>query len=367
MFPVDLQGKISGISTEVFEGAGPAFRVQHMDRTGHLRSLLAGEQGKVQIGDAPPCAKLISEVRQDPAVPESHGVMKGKAGIIGTGDDGAGRPYPLGPKQLEQRPVEPGPHSGAPAVPANIDGRLHCPAEGAPLAKLVSISVAEDLFVRFRQQIGIKYTTAAKSGFITALYVIFVPIISLIIFRKKQPLRLWVSVALCLLGLYLLCARGGLKGFSAGDILTLACAVLFAGQILTVSFFVKKVGAVRLTFLQFAVCAIISTAVMVIFSGPSIGQIYKALPALIYVGVMSSAVGYSLQAIGQKGLNPAVASLAMCMESVFSLIGGIFILGQLPSVRETCGCILMFVAIVIAEVGFPLPRKERKNGSGKTD
>lgn len=217
------------------------------------------------------------------------------------------------------------------------------------------------------QQIGIKYTTAAKSGFITALYVIFVPIISLIIFRKKQPLRLWVSVALCLLGLYLLCARGGLKGFSAGDILTLACAVLFAGQILTVSFFVKKVGAVRLTFLQFAVCAIISTAVMVIFSGPSIGQIYKALPALIYVGVMSSAVGYSLQAIGQKGLNPAVASLAMCMESVFSLIGGIFILGQLPSVRETCGCILMFVAIVIAEVGFPLPRKERKNGSGKTD
>lgn len=207
------------------------------------------------------------------------------------------------------------------------------------------------------QQIGIAYTTAAKSGFITALYVIFVPIFSLIMFRKKQPWKLWISVVLCVTGLYFLCMKDGFAGLSEGDIMTLICAMLFAGQILTVSHFVKRVGAVKLTFVQFVVEAIMATVLMLISEQPTLTGIYRAMPALLYAGIMSSAVGYSLQAIGQKGLNPAVASLAMCMESVFSVIGGIFILHEIPSAREAFGCVLMFAAIVLAELPMPVRKK----------
>lgn len=208
------------------------------------------------------------------------------------------------------------------------------------------------------QQIGIAYTTAAKSGFITALYVIFVPIFSLIMFHKKQPFKLWISIALCVTGLYFLCMKDGFAGLSQGDVLTFICAMLFAGQILTVSHFVKRVGAVKLTFLQFVVEAILATILMLIFEHPTMTGIYRAMPAILYAGIMSSAVGYSLQAIGQKGLNPAVATLAMCMESVFSVIGGIFILYEVPSAREAFGCVLMFASIVLAEL--PIPEKKRE-------
>lgn len=208
------------------------------------------------------------------------------------------------------------------------------------------------------QQIGIAYTTAAKSGFITALYVIFVPIFSLIMFHKKQPFKLWISIVLCVTGLYFLCMKDGFAGLSKGDVLTFICAMLFAGQILTVSHFVKRVGAVKLTFLQFVVEAILATILMLIFEHPTMTGIYRAMPAILYAGIMSSAVGYSLQAIGQKGLNPAVATLAMCMESVFSVIGGIFILYEVPSAREAFGCVLMFASIVLAEL--PIPERKRE-------
>lgn len=208
------------------------------------------------------------------------------------------------------------------------------------------------------QQIGIAYTTAAKSGFITALYVIFVPIFSLIMFHNKQPFKLWISIVLCVTGLYFLCMKDGFAGLAQGDVLTFICAMLFAGQILTVSHFVKRVGAVKLTFLQFVVEAILATILMLIFEHPTMTGIYRAMPAILYAGIMSSAVGYSLQAIGQKGLNPAVATLAMCMESVFSVIGGIFILYEVPSAREAFGCVLMFASIVLAEL--PIPERKRE-------
>lgn len=205
------------------------------------------------------------------------------------------------------------------------------------------------------QQIGIAYTTAAKSGFITALYVVLVPVMTMLVLRRKQPARLWLCIALCVAGLYLLCMKDGLQSISYGDVLTLGSAFCFACQILCVGHFVTRVGALRLTFLQFVTETVIAGVFMLLFEHPTLAGLQRAAVPILYAGVMSSAVGYSLQAIGQRSLNPAVASLAMCMESVFSAIGGWLILGERLSLREGIGCALMFMAIVLAEV--PLGRQ----------
>lgn len=212
------------------------------------------------------------------------------------------------------------------------------------------------------QQIGIAYTTAAKSGFITAMYVILVPVLGAFILHKKQNSRLWVCIALCVAGLYLLCMGSGIEGVSYGDILTLGSALCFACQILCVDHYVGRIGAVKLTFLQFVTETVIAVLCMFLFEHPSMTAIRRAAIPILYAGVMSSAVGYSLQAVGQKDLDPAVASLAMCMESVFSAIGGWVILGQKLSLREGLGCALMFCAIVLAQV----PVGEKRKAPSKT-
>lgn len=200
------------------------------------------------------------------------------------------------------------------------------------------------------QQVGIADTSTAKSGFITAMYVIIVPILSWLVLRRRQPRIIWLSIALCVVGLYLLCFPGGSGGFTVGDLLTLACAFLFAVQIMLVDRYVGGIGALNLTFQQFVVEAILATVLMLLFEHPTLTGLRKAWIPIAYAGIMSSAVGYSLQAAGQKNLNPAVASLAMCMESVFSAIGGWILLGESLSPIEALGCVLMFLSIILTEL-----------------
>ena len=198
------------------------------------------------------------------------------------------------------------------------------------------------------QQVGIRYTTTAKAGFITALYVVIVPILS-VFFGKGVKSRIWACVALAVLGLYLLCMRGELS-LSFGDGVVLVCAFLFACQIMTVDYFAPQVDTVRLSQTQFLVTALLSTVCMFFFEDLSTDSLIKALPSIAYAGVMSSGVAYTLQIIGQQNLNPAIASITMSLESVFAALAGWIVLGQSMTVRELAGCVLMFAAIILAQL-----------------
>ena len=198
------------------------------------------------------------------------------------------------------------------------------------------------------QQVGIRYTTTAKAGFITALYVVIVPILS-VFFGKSVKSRIWMCVALAVLGLYLLCMRGDLS-LSFGDGVVLVCAFLFACQIMTVDYFAPQVDTVRLSQTQFLVTALLSTVCMFFFEDLSTDSLIKALPSIAYAGVMSSGVAYTLQIIGQQNLNPAIASITMSLESVFAALAGWIVLGQSMTVRELAGCVLMFAAIILAQL-----------------
>lgn len=205
------------------------------------------------------------------------------------------------------------------------------------------------------QQIGIETTTTAKAGFITALYVVLVPIASMFM-GKRVGKKIWLCVVLGVVGLYLLCMRGSFT-LSRGDAMVLLCAFLFTGQIMSVDHFAPKMDGVRLSAMQFIVVAVLSTICMFIFEKPSWSLIQSAAMPILYAGIMSSGVAYTLQIVAQKDLNPTIASLAMCLESVFSALAGWVILGQGLTFREFSGCLLMFAAIVMAQ----LPDKLSKN------
>ena len=203
------------------------------------------------------------------------------------------------------------------------------------------------------QQFGIKYTTVGKAGFITACYIIIVPIIGIFLKKKCGPF-IWIAVLLSLGGLYLLCISPG-EGFSIGkgDTLVLICAVLFSFHILTVDHFSPLVDGVKMSCIQFLVCGILSGIPALIFENPNITNILQAWIPILYAGILSCGVAYTLQIVGQKGMNPTVASLIMSLESCISVIAGWLILGQNLSGREIFGCVLMFGAIMLAQ----LPQK----------
>lgn len=203
------------------------------------------------------------------------------------------------------------------------------------------------------QQFGIKYTTVGKAGFITACYIIIVPIIGIFLKKKCSPF-IWIAVLFSLGGLYLLCIIPG-EGFSIGkgDTLVLICAVLFSFHILTVDHFSPLVDGVKMSCIQFLVCGILSGIPALIFENPNITNILQAWMPILYAGILSCGVAYTLQIVGQKGMNPTVASLIMSLESCISVIAGWLILGQNLSSREIFGCVLMFGAIMLAQ----LPQK----------
>lgn len=203
------------------------------------------------------------------------------------------------------------------------------------------------------QQFGISYTTVGKAGFITALYIIIVPLLGIL--RGKRPgAKVWFGVLLALVGLYLLCMQGGLQ-LTTGDSLVLACAFVFSLHILTVDYYSPKVEGVKLACIQFFVSAFLSGIGMLVFEQPQLSQIVSAWLPICYAGILSSGVGYTLQIVGQKGLEPTVASLLMSLESVFAALAGFVLLGQAMSLRELAGCVLMFLAIILAQ----LPAKKK--------
>ena len=197
------------------------------------------------------------------------------------------------------------------------------------------------------QQIGIQYTTVGKAGFLTALYMVFVPILRLIS-GKKAGMLLWVSVSLALIGAYLLSVNEGVK-ISFGDILMLCSALFFAFHILAVDRFSPKMSAIQLSFLQLLVNGVISLIAAFIFELPNIAMILKAWFPIIFTGILSSGIAYTFQMIGQRYVNPVAAPIIMSMESVFAVISGWLILHQPLSFKEIIGCVLVFIAAILAQ------------------
>lgn len=208
------------------------------------------------------------------------------------------------------------------------------------------------------QQAGIQSTTAGKAGFLTSLYIVFVPVLGLFLGRRGGK-KLWLAVALALAGAYLLSVAGGGADWSIGlgDGLVLISAFFFSFHILVIDRFSPRVDCVKLSCLQFLVAGLVSTVLALTLEG---GFRWEDLLAswgpLLYTGVMSSGVGYTLQIIGQKGLDPAAASLILSLESVFAAVSGWLILGQPLSPREMAGCGLVFAGVVLAQ----LPEGSRK-------
>ena len=204
------------------------------------------------------------------------------------------------------------------------------------------------------QQVGILYTTAGKAGFITALYIVLVPILGLF-FGRKTGAALWISVALAVVGMYFLCMTGSLS-LGRGEALCMLCALFFAVHITVIDHFSPDVDGVRMSCIQFFVCGGLSVVLMFLFEKPDIHKIVSAWLPILYTGVLSSGVAYTLQIVAQKNVNPTVASLLMSLESVFSALAGWAILGQGLSGRELFGCALLFAAIILAQ----LPIGKRK-------
>ena len=203
------------------------------------------------------------------------------------------------------------------------------------------------------QQFGIKYSTVGKAGFITAFYIILVPIFGMLLGKKCSPL-VWLAVALSLIGLYLLCVKESFS-LTRGDALLLVCAFLFTFQILAVDHFSPLVNSIKLSIGEFLVSSLLSGVMAFIFESPSWDAIYEARIPILYAGVMSSGVAYTLQIIGQRDLNPTIASLIMSLESAIAAIAGFFILHQSLSRQELLGCLVMFAAIIIAQLPWKSP------------
>lgn len=204
------------------------------------------------------------------------------------------------------------------------------------------------------QQVGLLYTTAGKAGFITALYIVLVPILGLF-FGRKTGAALWISVALAVVGMYFLCMTGSLS-LGRSEALCMLCALFFAVHITVIDHFSPNVDGVRMSCIQFFVCGGLSAVLMFLFEKSDIHKIAAAWLPILYTGVLSSGVAYTLQIVAQKNVNPTVASLLMSLESVFSALAGWVILGQGLSGRELFGCVLLFAAIILAQL--PIGKKK---------
>lgn len=203
------------------------------------------------------------------------------------------------------------------------------------------------------QQFGMKYTTVGKAGFITAMYIVLVPVFGIFL-KKKTGVKVWLAVAVALAGLYLLCMTTGDFYLQKGDIYILGCAAVFAVHILVVDHFSPMVDGVKLSCVQFAVNAILGTIMLLLLEQPDLADLVAAWLPIVYAGALSSGVGYTFQIIGQKGMNPTAASLILSLESVISVLAGWLLLHQALTARELAGCVLVFAAIILVQ----LPVKE---------
>ena len=198
------------------------------------------------------------------------------------------------------------------------------------------------------QQVGIVYTTPAKSGFVTALYIVIVPLLGLFMGRRVARM-VWLGLALSLTGMVLLCVQSDLS-VNVGDLLTLGSAFMFSLQILMISRYAPNMDALKLSALQFATCAVVSGIAALLFESFRLEGVMNCWASILYVAVCSGAIGYTLQMVGQKYTDPTLAAILMCLESVFAALGGWLLLGQTLSARELIGCALMLAASVIAQL-----------------
>lgn len=208
------------------------------------------------------------------------------------------------------------------------------------------------------QQFGLYFDTdAGKAGFITSLYIVIVPILGLFLRKKVKPL-VWFCIGLGAVGFYMLTMAGKGTGFTLekGDFFVLLCAILFSCHILVVDHFSPKCDGIKLSCIQFLVAGIIGIICMFIFENPDFATIIDCWGPILYCGVMSSGVAYTLQVLGQKDAEPAVASLIMSLESVFSVLFGVLLLHESMTLIEGIGCIVIFIAVVIPQ----LPSKEER-------
>ena len=212
------------------------------------------------------------------------------------------------------------------------------------------------------QQMGLVSTSAGKAGFITALYVVLVPVAAWFLFRKNPGKVIWLGVLIAVGALWLLCmpADGGFV-LQSGDLLVLGCAVCFTFQILCVDHYAARVSGVKLARDEFLVTGGLSMLIAVATEPISWEGVREALIPILYAGIMSGAVGYTLQVLGQRDTDPTVASLLMCMEAVFAVLTGVLLIGEKMTVRETVGCVLMFCAVILAQLS-PVISSIRRNG-----
>ncbi len=199
------------------------------------------------------------------------------------------------------------------------------------------------------QQFGVKCTTVGKAGFITAMYLILVPVFGIFL-KKKTGMRVWIAVGLASLGLYLLCITKGDFRLQKGDLYMLGCATVFAVHILVVDHFSPLVDGVKLSCVQTFTNAMLGAIMMLLLEQPHLSDIFAAWLPILYAGVLSSGVGYTFQIIGQKGMNPTAASLILSLESVISVLAGWLLLHQVLTAREAAGCVLAFAAIILVQL-----------------
>lgn len=206
------------------------------------------------------------------------------------------------------------------------------------------------------QQLGIMHTTVGKAGFITALYIVIVPVLG-IFMKKKARWTVWLSVLIATVGMYLLCMTEGLR-IGKGDIYLFLGAIAFSFHILIIDYFSPKADGVFISCVQFFTAGFLALAVTIFTEQPSMSSIFKAWLPIGYAGIMSCGLAYTLQVVGQKNTDPTVAALILSLESAFSLLAGWVILGQKLSVKELFGCVLVFCAILLAQLP-PAPGKDR--------
>lgn len=209
------------------------------------------------------------------------------------------------------------------------------------------------------QQVGILYTSVGKAGFITSLYIIIIPLFEIFTGKKISKLT-FAGIIFAIIGLYLLTIKGSFS-ISYGDLIVLISSFIWAGHILSIGYFTNKVNPVYMAFLQFAVCFLLSCAAMFTFELNSLKNIFNSCMQgwfpIVYAGVFSAGAGYTLQMIAQRYTNPTIASLILSMEAVFGTIAGYYFLNEILTFKELLGCIILFAAIIIAQ----LPEKECKS------
>lgn len=213
------------------------------------------------------------------------------------------------------------------------------------------------------QQFGIalypqNISTAGRAGFLTGLYVLFVPLIGVVIFRKKIKINVIIGLVLAIIGLYLLCFSNGISNIYLGDVVILICGIFFALQIIFVDKYINDVDALKLGAYELLVTGVISIIMAFIFEKIVFKNILNAMLPILYLGLFSCAIADMFQIIGQKlSSNPTVDAIVMSFESVFAMIGGVIILHQQPLLNEIIGCILMFFAIILSQIPISINKK----------